>query len=81
MLQENSNWQFMLESKHGASVYDGEAKISREPGFSKMPFFSSRHSSMHSLLFLWPSFNERFFTIVVNVDILLYFFFSSLGLS
>lgn len=83
LLQENSNRQFMLESKCGASVCDGEAQIIREPEFSKMPFFSSGHSSLHSLLFVWPSFNERFLTIVVNVDISLHFiyFFFSLSLS
>lgn len=52
----------------------------REPEFTEMPFFSSGHSSLQSLLHLWPSFNETFLTAVVNVDILLYFnFFSFFG--
>lgn len=74
MLQENSNWQFMLENKHEANVCDVEAQI-REPEFSKMSFFSSGHSFLHSLLFLWPNFHERFLTMVVNVDVFLYFIY------
>lgn len=73
---EKSQLAIHPESKPGSSVCvcDGGAQLIREPEFTEMPFFSSGHSSLQSLLRLWPSFNERFLTAVVNVDIFLWFF-------